>query len=84
MALYILIPISVVLVFLIGLVFWWSLRSGQFDDMEGPGFRLLVDDRDPPDQADPGAQDSAARVASPSHDAPDEQRSTRIDPDQTP
>ncbi len=43
-SLYLLIPISVILVFLIGIAFWWSLRSGQFDDMEGPGYRVLMDD----------------------------------------
>ena len=43
-SLYLLIPVSVVIVFLIGLVFWWSLRSGQFDDMEGPAYRVLMDD----------------------------------------
>ncbi|MBL8397403.1 MAG: cbb3-type cytochrome oxidase assembly protein CcoS [Candidatus Accumulibacter sp.] len=42
--LYLLIPLSVVLVFLIGIAFWWSLRNGQFDDLEGPGYRLLMDD----------------------------------------
>lgn len=42
--LYLLIPISVVLVFLIGIAFWWSLRSGQFDDLEGPAYRILMDD----------------------------------------
>lgn len=42
--LYLLIPISVVLVFLIGVAFWWSLRSGQFDDLEGPAYRILMDD----------------------------------------
>ena len=41
---YLLIPLSVLLVFLIGGLFWWSLRSGQFDDMEGPGYRILMDD----------------------------------------
>lgn len=45
--LYLLIPLSVVLVFLIGLVFWWSLRSGQFEDLEGEGFRILMDDDKP-------------------------------------
>ncbi len=43
-SLYLLIPLSVVLVFLIALLFWWSVRSGQFDDLEGPGFRVLMDD----------------------------------------
>ena len=45
--LYLLIPLSVVLVFLIGGIFWWSVRSGQFDDLETPAMRILGDD-DPP------------------------------------
>ena len=43
-SLYLLIPISIVLVFVIGVLFWWSLRSGQYDDLEGPGYRVLMDD----------------------------------------
>jgi cbb3-type cytochrome oxidase maturation protein len=46
--LYLLIPLSVVLVFLIGAVFWFALRSGQFEDLEGPGFKILLDDDTPP------------------------------------
>lgn len=46
-SLYLLIPVSVAIVFLIGLVFWWSLRSGQFDDMEGPAYRVLMDNDKP-------------------------------------
>lgn len=42
--LYFLIPVSVLLVFFIGFLFWWSLRSGQYDDLEGPGYRVLMDD----------------------------------------
>ena len=45
--LYLLIPLSVLLVFLIGALFWWSVRSGQFDDLEGPGYRILMDDDRP-------------------------------------
>lgn len=45
--LYLLVPLSVVLVFLIGLVFWWSLRSGQFEDLEGPAHRILMDNDRP-------------------------------------
>ena len=45
--LYLLIPLSVVLVFIIGVFFWWSLKSGQFDDMEGPAYRILMDDDSP-------------------------------------
>jgi cbb3-type cytochrome oxidase maturation protein len=45
--LYLLVPLSVVLVVLIAAVFWWALRSGQFDDLEGPGFKVLLDDDTP-------------------------------------
>jgi len=45
--LYLLIPLSVVLVFTIGAIFWWSLKSGQFDDLEGPAHRVLMDDDRP-------------------------------------
>lgn len=58
-SLYLLIPVSVVLVFLIGLVFWWSLKSGQMEDLEGPAYRVLMDDdrtgeadRNPPKDED--------------------------------
>ncbi|TXH06503.1 MAG: cbb3-type cytochrome oxidase assembly protein CcoS [Rhodocyclaceae bacterium] len=44
---YLLIPVSVILVFGIAVAFWWSVRSGQFDDLEGPGFRILMDDDQP-------------------------------------
>ena len=52
-SLYLLIPLSVVLVLVIGALFWWSVRSGQFDDLEGPGFRVVRDDDRPekPDEA---------------------------------
>ncbi|MBI5921616.1 MAG: cbb3-type cytochrome oxidase assembly protein CcoS [Betaproteobacteria bacterium] len=45
--LYLLIPLSVVLVFMIAVVFWWSLKSGQFEDLEGPAYRILMDDDTP-------------------------------------
>ena len=46
-SLYLLLPLSVLLVLaLIGL-FAWALEAGQFDDLEREGARLL-DDEDPP------------------------------------
>jgi cbb3-type cytochrome oxidase maturation protein len=42
-----LIPLSVALVFAIGAAFWWSVRSGQFDDLEGPAHRIIADDDSP-------------------------------------
>ncbi|HED15659.1 MAG TPA: cbb3-type cytochrome oxidase assembly protein CcoS [Gammaproteobacteria bacterium] len=45
--LYLLIPIG--LVFLAGAIWLllWAIRSGQYDDLEGPAFRVLMDDDDP-------------------------------------
>lgn len=45
--LYLLIPLSLVLVFCIGAVFWYALKSGQFEDLEGPAHRILLDDDNP-------------------------------------
>lgn len=57
-SLYILIPVSVILVFLIGVVFWWTLRSGQLEDLEGPAYRILMDDDrpKPPVEGDGGQE----------------------------
>jgi cbb3-type cytochrome oxidase maturation protein len=42
--LYLLVPLSVVLVFAIAAVFWLALSGGQFDDLDAPAFRILADD----------------------------------------
>jgi len=39
-------------VFVIGALFWWAVRSGQFDDMDGPAHRILMDDDSPVARAD--------------------------------
>ena len=49
-SLYLLIPLSIVLVFVIAGLFWWSVRSGQFDDLEGPAHRILMDADKTPDE----------------------------------
>ena len=46
--LYVLIPMSMVLVALIVAAFLWAIRSGQFDDLEGPAHRILLDDDERP------------------------------------
>ena len=46
-SLIILVPVSLVLVFVIGWVFWRALEGGQFDDLERPGYEILMDDDSP-------------------------------------
>ncbi len=54
---FLLIPVSVVLVFGIAFAFWRSVRGGQFDDLEGPGFRVLMDDDQPRKKEDSDLSD---------------------------
>jgi len=42
--LYLLIPLSVVLVFFILGGFWWAIFRGQFEDIEAEGERILNND----------------------------------------
>ena len=42
--LYLLVPLSLILVFVIGAVFWRAVDSGQFEDLERPAHRILSDD----------------------------------------
>ncbi len=61
--LFLLIPLSVVLALAIGVAFWWAVRSGQFEDLEGPAHRVLLDDDDRPAPA-PGTAATDAGSAS--------------------
>ncbi len=42
--LYLLIPLAMVLLVIIAGFFFWSVKSGQMDDLEGPAYRILMDD----------------------------------------
>lgn len=42
--LYLLIPLSIVLVLAIMGLFWWALQAGQFDNIEREGERILRND----------------------------------------
>ena len=41
---YLLIPISLVLLGLIVWILMWAVRDGQYDDLEGPAHRILMDE----------------------------------------
>lgn len=43
-AIYLLIPLAAVLVAIIVAGFLWAVKSGQFDDLEGPAYSILMDD----------------------------------------
>jgi len=45
--LFVLIPLAVVLMIVAVAFFLWTVKSGQYDDLEGPAHRILMDDDDP-------------------------------------
>lgn len=43
---YLLIPIAIILASVAIWAFFWSVKQGQFDDLESPAHRILYDDDD--------------------------------------
>ena len=41
---YLLLPVALIIVIIIIAVFFWAVKSDQFDDLEGPAYRILMDD----------------------------------------
>ncbi len=45
---FLLIPVALVLIAVVVGLLFWAIRSGQFEDMTGPSYRILMDDDGPP------------------------------------
>lgn len=58
-ALYLLIPVAVVLVALAIWMFFWAVDNGQYDDLDSPAHSILFDDEDPQHQA--GIDEASAK-----------------------
>ncbi len=50
--LFVLIPLSLVLLALAIWAFFWAVGSGQFDDLDSPGWKILMDDDSKPPSVD--------------------------------
>lgn len=46
-SLFLLLPIALIFVILIGAMFWWAIFAGQFDDTHKGGESILLDDDRP-------------------------------------
>ncbi|MDP3406280.1 MAG: cbb3-type cytochrome oxidase assembly protein CcoS [Brevundimonas sp.] len=53
-------PFSVLLGLLAVGAFIWTLRAGQYDDIEGSSARILIDDLDPDSPEQPETLDGVA------------------------
>ena len=43
-----LISLALILVVVVIWAFFWAVKSGQFDDMEGPAHRIIMEEDHPP------------------------------------
>lgn len=57
---YVLIPVGLVLLALAVWAFFWATGSGQYDDLESPAWKILMDDDSAPPRraADEGDRES--------------------------
>ena len=62
--LFLLIPLAIIIAFVIAGFFFWSVKSGQFDDLQGPAHSILMDDDSPPDPSQDNAPDADKATAS--------------------
>ena len=55
-----LIPLMIILGIVGVIVFFWAVRSGQYEDLEGDANRILMDDDDPmlPENQDKAKKDN--------------------------
>lgn len=66
-SLYLLIPLSVIVVFIALWIFFRAMDSGQFDDLDGPGLRILQDDDRQGVRSDTGDVGHAGDIANAGH-----------------
>ncbi len=64
--LFVLIPLSLILLGIAVWAFFWAVRSGQFDDLDSPAYRMLLDEDEPP--ANPPEDDRETPADSPDRD----------------
>ncbi|OJA05479.1 cbb3-type cytochrome oxidase assembly protein CcoS [Halomonas sp. QHL1] len=73
--LYLLIPLSLILLGLAVWAFFWAVKNDQFDDLEGPAHRILFDEDDndlSPEQRRQRQQTKQKSAASSDTDTPDD------------
>ena len=70
--LYLLIPLSLILLGLAVWAFFWAVKNDQFDDLEGPAHRILFDE-DENDLTPEQRQRTKQKPTPPADNTPDDQ-----------
>jgi len=61
--LYLLIPIAIIFLILAVLFFFWTIKNGQYDDLESQALKIVIEDKiqkhtNNPEQKSTGAQET--------------------------
>jgi len=56
---YLLLPVALIIVIIIIAIFYWAVKSDQFEDLEGPAHRIIMDDDDVSPKQKPSADNSS-------------------------
>lgn len=77
--LYFLIPLTLILLAIALWAFFWAVKNDQFDDLEGPAYRILFDDdeNDLPLDQRPQRKSSAPSEEGGEEESSDESRDAR-------
>lgn len=78
--LFLLIPLSLILLGVAIWAFFWAVDSNQFDDLSGPAYSILYDDDVKPDKKAPSSQPDTDEAESAS--ASSESENDKRTPDQ--
>ena len=59
--LLLLIPLALIVLLIAGVAFFWAVGEGQFDDLDTPAMRILLDDDSRPPPHDDSADNADGR-----------------------
>ena len=71
---YVLVPLSLALLGIAVLIFFWAVKGGQFDDLDSPAHRILFDDDDHLPKADNNESEVTTEPTTASNDSTDNKK----------
>ena len=63
--LYLFVPLSMVIAAILVWAAFWAIKNNQYEDLEGPAHRILMDDDDPRIPTQPHANEDAKSETQP-------------------
>ena len=69
-SLYFLIPVSILLIIVVTVIFLWAVRSGQFDDLDGPAHSILHEEERLADTADEAVDQTGDKLSGADDESP--------------